>query len=261
MRGTSELAFRLADGLGRPWWDDDISERLCMSQSPFGLLTDWDYGVELEFGQPDTSSQSPFGLLTDWDSVGGRPPEPGSPCPVSIAFRLADGLGQGGPLRPLPRYVSIAFQLADGLGPKGDSAMPLLSIRSQSPFGLLTDWDRKEAMGRRVPGRLVSIAFRLADGLGRSPRYGDRPRRGRVSIAFRLADGLGPGGFEFAQAILAVKSQSPFGLLTDWDFTMAGPFAMVYSSQSPFGLLTDWDKNDGAHQTAPGGSLNRLSAC
>ena len=80
---------------------------------------------------------------------------------------------------------------------KVDNWSNVFDHQSQSPFGLLTDWDRES----RVP-------------------QGSR-RRG-VSIAFRLADGLGP--VSFAEAALPEPvpvSQSPFGLLTDWDAVIA----------------------------------------
>ena len=63
---------------------------------------------------------------------------------------------------------------------------------SQTPFGLLTDWDE--------------VAW-----------YLDRAER--------------------------AESQTPFGLLTDWDVACcnAGCDRVVHWSQTPFGLLTDWD--------------------
>ena len=40
-----------------------------------------------------------------------------------------------------------------------------------------------------------------------------------------------------------LKSQSPFGLLTDWNKieVPASVEVAVFESQSPFGLLTDWN--------------------
>ena len=60
-----------------------------------------------------------------------------------------------------------------------------------------------------------------------------------------------------------MTSQSPFGLLTDWDLDfLVRDVAIAAMSQSPFGLLTDWDV-DGEFVVGrllrPG--LNRLSAC
>ena len=87
------IAFRLADGFGL----STASRRRgggTPSQSPFGLLTDSD-GFDGQVAKTGiiVASQSPFGLLTDWD-LGSllHSPQPGE---VSIAFRLADGLGLG----------------------------------------------------------------------------------------------------------------------------------------------------------------------
>ena len=66
-------------------------------------------------------------------------------------------------------------------------------LESQSPFGLLTDWDPGTAFGFVDSVFVVSIAFRLADGLGQAQQAADKAAREEVSIAFRLADGLGHG--------------------------------------------------------------------
>ena len=85
-------------------------------------------------------SQSPFGLLTDWDEV---------ELDIALFFR-----------------VSIAFRLADGLGPLIWTVKIRTCAGSQSPFGLLTDWEPLSELRVRTGPDGVSIAFRLADGLG-----------------------------------------------------------------------------------------------
>ena len=89
---------------------------------------------------------------------------------------------------------------------------------SQTPFGLLTDWDEDHELSRVLP-ILVSNAFRLADGLG-------------------LIDRKEDGSEE------EITSQTPFGLLTDWDTPreeLLSQLKEAERSQTPFGLLTDWD--------------------
>ena len=40
-----------------------------LSQSPFGLLTDWDKKNDVIIDYGSDKSRSPFGLLTDWASA------------------------------------------------------------------------------------------------------------------------------------------------------------------------------------------------
>ena len=64
---------------------------------------------------------------------------------VSIAFRLTDGFGLGFNFelggRQGDTVVSIAFRLTDGFGLYWISTDGTTLIRSQLPFGLLTDLD------------------------------------------------------------------------------------------------------------------------
>ena len=111
--------------------------------------------------------------------------------------------------------VTIAFRLADGLEHERLAvALSLANLGSQSPFGLLTDWNDWN------------------------------------------------NTFDHHQ--LPRESQSPFGLLTDWNRVTDEHRWWVYpGSQSPFGLLTDWNTRTGDH--GPGRHVlarhNRLSAC
>ena len=183
------------------------------------------------------SSQLPFGLLTDWDNVLMENQE--EEGQVSIAFRLADGLGP----KSLSdkeylamKLVSIAFRLADGLGPSR------------------TGWEWETR-------RKVSIAFRLADGVGQQSKKVNTFEN-TVSIAFRLADGLGQ--VEMAgQADVCSVSQSPFGLLTDWDDGDASSAASVLWVSIAFRLADGLGRGCATAKKAteaPAG-LNRLSAC
>ena len=59
-----------------------------MSQTPFGLLTDWDYQNQPEFAESDFSSQTPFGLLTDWDAISSSAPRSSNPRKSQTPFGL-----------------------------------------------------------------------------------------------------------------------------------------------------------------------------
>ena len=116
------------------------------------------------------------------------------------------------------------------------------TVPSQSPFGLLTDWN--EGSGNIV------MAFSTVG----------------VTIAFRLADGLGPTSCAATSFSRAVSSQSPFGLLTDWNYFSPKnqqEREKLLKSQSPFGLLTDWNREEDLAPLAsiPTQGHNRLSAC
>ena len=232
------------------------------SQSPFGLLTDWDASWTLGWFECGMS-QSPFDLLTDWDRRDSSGLESACSTRVSIAFRLADGLGPiNVDFAPGEHIVSIAFRLADGLGLRVLKSTETHDwTESQSPFGLLTDWDMETTFEKNATSAAASQSpFGLLT---------DWDRR-LLSIGSETSS----------------PSQSPFGLLTDWDFLALGVKPDAATSQSPFGLLTDWDSSaqsqqscspsqvsiafrlaDGLGHRVPqqrfrqGEGLNRLSAC
>ena len=157
MRGTSELAFRLADRLGRHQrWQLHQRYRIAVSiafRLPDGL------------GSPrrGTGNPLPFGLVTGWNEIHLHR-SVHEPCLVSIAFRLTDGL-------ELEKWDSIHFSYG---------------WRSPSPFGFMTDWNLPGRCRGGTPRPSVSIAFRLGDGLGRQrslvkPQAGGHPGLNRLS--------------------------------------------------------------------------------